>query len=145
MGIRSSTPGRKAVWRLAGIAVGAWALTILGIFGYEALTLRASRDVVDYNNGPEQPLHVFRMKGIVRPPIVEAGVLQVPEGRRVFATLTVEENLDMGAYTLARRGDRGRLAAGVHRDSAGGGNPGRVPGGPGDRDPALAALPPRGA
>jgi branched-chain amino acid transport system ATP-binding protein len=31
--------------------------------------------------------------------IVEAGLLQVPEGRRVFATLTVEENLEMGAFS----------------------------------------------
>jgi len=32
---------------------------------------------------------------------VTAGLVQVPEGRRVFATLTVAENLDLGAY--ARR------------------------------------------
>ncbi|MDR2803271.1 MAG: ABC transporter ATP-binding protein [Treponema sp.] len=31
--------------------------------------------------------------------IVEAGLVQSPEGRRVFANLTVKENLDMGAYT----------------------------------------------
>jgi branched-chain amino acid transport system ATP-binding protein len=30
--------------------------------------------------------------------IVEAGLLQVPEGRRVFSTLTVDENLEMGAF-----------------------------------------------
>jgi len=30
---------------------------------------------------------------------VVAGLVQVPEGRRVFATLTVAENLDLGAYT----------------------------------------------
>ncbi len=36
--------------------------------------------------------------------IVEAGLLQVPEGRRVFSTLTVEENLDMGAFVRADRG-----------------------------------------
>ncbi len=35
--------------------------------------------------------------------IVEAGLLQVPEGRRVFAALTVEENLDMGAFVRADR------------------------------------------
>ena len=27
------------------------------------------------------------------------GLTQVPEGRRVFADMTVEENLDLGAYT----------------------------------------------
>ncbi|MFZ5651527.1 MAG: ABC transporter ATP-binding protein [Bacillota bacterium] len=31
--------------------------------------------------------------------IVELGVSQVPEGRRVFTRLTVMENLEMGAYT----------------------------------------------
>ena len=30
--------------------------------------------------------------------IVEKGVVQVPEGRRIFGTLTVIENLDMGAF-----------------------------------------------
>ncbi len=31
--------------------------------------------------------------------IVERGLCQVPEGRRIFANLTVHENLEMGAYT----------------------------------------------
>jgi branched-chain amino acid transport system ATP-binding protein len=31
--------------------------------------------------------------------IVKHGLVQVPEGRRIFANLTVRENLDMGAYT----------------------------------------------
>jgi len=36
--------------------------------------------------------------------IVVAGISHVPEGRKVFATLTVEENLNLGAYT--RRKDK---------------------------------------
>lgn len=32
--------------------------------------------------------------------IVSLGVAQVPEGRRVFATLTVQENLNLGAFTV---------------------------------------------
>jgi branched-chain amino acid transport system ATP-binding protein len=35
--------------------------------------------------------------------IVEAGLLQVPEGRRVFSTLTVDENLEMGAFVRSDR------------------------------------------
>lgn len=31
--------------------------------------------------------------------LVERGLAHVPEGRRVFAQMTVEENLEMGAYT----------------------------------------------
>jgi len=37
--------------------------------------------------------------------IVRAGIVHVPEGRRLFASLTVEENLIMGGYTL-RNADR---------------------------------------
>jgi branched-chain amino acid transport system ATP-binding protein len=40
---------------------------------------------------------------------VEMGIVQVPEGRRVFANMTVHENLELGAYT---RRDR----AGVRQD-----------------------------
>ena len=32
--------------------------------------------------------------------VVKKGIALVPEGRRVFADLTVEENLDMGAFML---------------------------------------------
>jgi branched-chain amino acid transport system ATP-binding protein len=31
--------------------------------------------------------------------IVTKGIVQVPEGRKIFATLTVQENLEMGAFT----------------------------------------------
>ncbi|WP_291299500.1 ABC transporter ATP-binding protein [Elioraea sp.] len=37
--------------------------------------------------------------------IVEAGLVQVPEGRRVFPTLTVRDNLELGSY---RRGKPAR-------------------------------------
>jgi branched-chain amino acid transport system ATP-binding protein len=39
--------------------------------------------------------------------IVEMGIAQSPEGRGVFPNLTVEENLDLGAY---RRKDHGEVA-----------------------------------
>jgi len=37
--------------------------------------------------------------------IVSRGILQVPEGRRIFAELTVEENLMIGSYSLVNRAD----------------------------------------
>ena len=36
---------------------------------------------------------------------VSMGIAQVPEGRRVFADMTVEENLKMGAYTRTDRSE----------------------------------------
>jgi branched-chain amino acid transport system ATP-binding protein len=35
--------------------------------------------------------------------IVARGLIQVPEGRRIFPNLTVRENLDLGAYRRGRR------------------------------------------
>ncbi len=35
--------------------------------------------------------------------IVEAGLVQVPEGRRVFPNMTVLENLELGSYRRARK------------------------------------------
>jgi branched-chain amino acid transport system ATP-binding protein len=40
--------------------------------------------------------------------IVRRGLVQVPEGRRIFPGLTVSENLDMGAYAAAGRASGGR-------------------------------------
>ena len=37
--------------------------------------------------------------GVPAHKVVAKGLAQVPEGRRVFLQMTVEENLEMGAYT----------------------------------------------
>ena len=69
------------------------------------------------SNGAGKTTFLMTLSGIVRaikgsirfegeaieklPPdqIVRQGIVQVPEGRRVFQHLTVEENLDLGGYT----------------------------------------------
>jgi branched-chain amino acid transport system ATP-binding protein len=38
--------------------------------------------------------------------VVERGVIQVPEGRRIFPEMTVMENLRMGSFTKSTRPDR---------------------------------------
>ena len=38
--------------------------------------------------------------------VVAAGLIQVPEGRRIFPEMTVMENLRMGSYVKSTRGDR---------------------------------------
>jgi branched-chain amino acid transport system ATP-binding protein len=40
--------------------------------------------------------------------VVERGVVQVPEGRRIFPEMTVVENLRMGSYVKSTRKDRDR-------------------------------------
>ena len=39
---------------------------------------------------------------------VEAGVVQVPEGRRLFAFMSVQENIDLGCYTPRARREKRR-------------------------------------
>ena len=39
------------------------------------------------------------LRGAAAHKVVERGLAQVPEGRRIFLQMTVEENLEMGAYT----------------------------------------------
>jgi branched-chain amino acid transport system ATP-binding protein len=45
--------------------------------------------------------------------VVELGVVQVPEGRRIFPEMTVIENLRMGSFIKATRKDRDRNMARV--------------------------------
>ncbi len=44
------------------------------------------------------------LAGVPAHKIVEQGIAHVPEGRRVFLSMTVEENLEMGAYTRPNSG-----------------------------------------
>jgi branched-chain amino acid transport system ATP-binding protein len=44
--------------------------------------------------------------------IVKMGIIQVPEGRKIFARMTVRENLEMGAYIF---NDRDQIEADIER------------------------------
>ena len=46
--------------------------------------------------------------------IVEAGIILAPEGRRLFAGMTVLENLEMGAYSARARAARANTLATVY-------------------------------
>jgi branched-chain amino acid transport system ATP-binding protein len=64
---------------------------------------------------------ITRMESFHR---VEMGVVQVPEGRKIFPTLTVMENLEMGSYlkeeTVGRYAVRWRTTNAGHRTRADG-------------------------
>ena len=60
--------------------------TILGI-------VRPKRGTIDFVGR--------RIDNLSTPGIVKAGIAPVPEGRRIFGRLTVEDNLRMGAYVRA--------------------------------------------
>jgi branched-chain amino acid transport system ATP-binding protein len=57
---------------------------------------------------PRRGSMLFRGKDLTRvqaQDIVRLGVIQVPEGRKIFAPLTVLENLEMGAYTRTNKAE----------------------------------------
>jgi branched-chain amino acid transport system ATP-binding protein len=82
-------------------------VTILGANGAgKSTTLRAISGLLRPSGGEirfdGRAAHVVPAHQLVR-----MGIAQSPEGRRIFGTLTVRENLDLGAFT---RRDRAKIA-----------------------------------
>jgi len=69
----------------------------------KSTTLRAISGLLDYEDGEIKKGTIeFKGQQIHRKDpqeIVRLGITQVPEGRRIFAELTVEENIRVGAHT----------------------------------------------
>ena len=63
--------------------------------------LRAKSGTIDFMGTPINTMAPNK--------IVQLGLAQCPEGRRVFAHMTVEENLEMGAYTRPNSTIEGNL------------------------------------
>jgi branched-chain amino acid transport system ATP-binding protein len=76
----------------------------------KSTVLKAISGVLDAEDGEIEKgsIHLFGepVERASAPAIVRRGMVQVPEGRRLFATLTVEENLVVGAHLQ----DAARLA-----------------------------------
>jgi len=71
--------------------------------------LRAISRLIDARSG-ELAMEGRRYNDIAPHEVVSLGIAQVPEGRRLFPRLTVEDNLKMGGFTAAaRRHHRERL------------------------------------
>lgn len=73
-------------------------VTLIGANGAgKSTTLRSVSGLVRVREGQilwdGKPIHGLRADDIVA-----RGIVHVPEGRRVFATMSVRENLDLGAY-----------------------------------------------
>jgi len=87
-------------------------VTLIGANGAgKSTTLRTTSGLLR----PVRGAVLFRGRSIIRTPaerIVRLGISQVPEGRQIFARLTVRENLEMGAYT---RTDKHEIAESMER------------------------------
>ncbi len=104
-----------AIHALRGISVDVEEgeiVTLIGSNGAgKSTTLRTISGLLRPRQG-EIHLRGKRIDGRRPHEIVEMGVCQSPEGRRVFARMSVHENLEMGAFS---RRDRSALAAEFER------------------------------
>lgn len=78
-------------------------VALLGVNGAgKTTTLRAISGMIPVRSGSityeGRPIHHLHAEDIV-----ELGIVHVPEGRGLFGTLTVRENLELGAYTARAR------------------------------------------
>jgi len=88
-------------------------VTLLGANGAgKTTTLRAISGLLRLQSGVIR-FGEHELQAMPAHKIVELGICHVPEGRRVFGTLTVEENLNLGAYKY--RNDPGRVQSGRER------------------------------
>jgi branched-chain amino acid transport system ATP-binding protein len=75
-------------------------------------TLRAVSGLLPIQGG-EAIFEGERLTGLPPSRIVERGIAHVPEGRQLFTNMTVEENLEMGAYLPRARSAAARTLAWV--------------------------------
>lgn len=74
-------------------------VTLIGANGAgKSTTLRTISGMLHPKQGTVE-FNGQAMQGLAPHRIVEHGLVQVPEGRGIFANLTVDENLQLGAYT----------------------------------------------
>ena len=75
-------------------------------------TLRAIAGLLPLRSGSVE-LEGRRLNGLGSAAVVRAGVAHVPEGRQLFPTMTVDENLELGARTAGGRAHRPQTLARV--------------------------------
>jgi branched-chain amino acid transport system ATP-binding protein len=102
LAVRGLRAGHGAVEAVSGIDLEVGEAEIVALLGAngagKTTTLRAVSGLLRLTAGSVL-LDGQRLDRLAPHRVVAAGVAHVPEGRRVFARMSVRENLEMGAYT----------------------------------------------
>ena len=77
-------------------------VTLIGANGAGKSTILKTVSGLLHPKGGHVAFEGKDLRGLPAHKVVTRGIAQVPEGRRVFLRMTVEENLEMGAYTQPR-------------------------------------------
>lgn len=78
-------------------------VTLIGANGAGKTTILNSLSAITPPKGGEILFNGEPINNLTPDRIVELGISQVPEGRQVFKPLTVEDNLELGAYLRFRK------------------------------------------
>ena len=103
--------GYGAVRALRGITLDVPEGSIVALLGANGAGKTTTLKTISGLVQPSQGEILFKghpLAGLSSEQIVRLGIVQVPEGRRIFPDLTVPENLKVGAYT---RSDRSAVEA----------------------------------
>jgi len=96
----------QALWDISFAVNQGEIVTLVGSNGAgKSTTMKAISGLAPPASG-EISLDGVRIERLPAYRIVEMGVAQIPEGRRLWPGLTVRENLELGAYTRAARAAR---------------------------------------
>jgi branched-chain amino acid transport system ATP-binding protein len=96
----------QALWDVSFEVNQGEIVTLVGSNGAgKSTTLKAISGLVPPSTG-EIRLEGTRIDRVPAHRIVEMGIAQIPEGRRLWPGLSVRENLELGAYTKAARAAR---------------------------------------
>jgi branched-chain amino acid transport system ATP-binding protein len=99
-----------SIHALRGVSLAVWPGEIVTLIGSNGAGKSTTLKTISGLLRPRQGEIRFEGQRLDRRPpheIVRLGVSQVPEGRHVFPRLTVDENLEMGAYGRHGRGPLG--------------------------------------
>ncbi|TDT99316.1 amino acid/amide ABC transporter ATP-binding protein 2 (HAAT family) [Azorhizobium sp. AG788] len=103
--VRGLRAGYGAVEVLRGIDLQVKAgeiIAVLGSNGVGKTTLNKVLSGVLPLSAGEVTFEGRRLNGLSPAAIVEAGLIHVPEGRKIFPNMSVRENLELGSYRRAR-------------------------------------------
>jgi branched-chain amino acid transport system ATP-binding protein len=109
--LRAAYSGAEVLRGIAMSVAAGEIVAILGSNGVGKTTLNHALSGLLAHRAGEIRFEGVRIDRASAAAIVEAGLIQVPEGRKIFPNLSVRENLELGSY---RRG-RERRAANIER------------------------------
>ena len=98
---------------LSGISLTVASQEVVCLLGMNGAGKTTTLNLISGLYKPDQGSVILEgrpLTGLSPAQVVAAGVVQAPEGRQVFAPLSVAENLELGAYLRLKKGQRDQVA-----------------------------------